>query len=343
MTALIGPADTALLRAEWRRLFTRRVTRLMMVVTLLILALAGYAVAAHSRPHTAATLAHAQAFIAGQRQQNLEQCLADAKSGLGGPDGEPAPTEADCQQLAEQFQPSVEEFQGYQFTFRRDASTLLVLFGGLLALFGFVVGASFIGAEWSSGGMATVLVWRPQRVRVLAGKLVALLLGVLAFGAAVSVAWTVAMWLIARTRGGVGGLSAGLLTSLALRDARALALALACATAGFAIASYARHAAAALGAALGYIVVVEVVLRIVLSAAHIARPERYFLTSYVFAWLNNTMTYTVEGSCTAPPRFGRCEPISWSIGVGQSALLIGVITAAALAAAVIALRRRDVT
>ena len=85
----------------------------MMVVTLLILALAGYAVAAHSRPHTAATLAHAQAFIAGQRQQNLEQCLADAKSGLAGPDGEPAPTEADCQQLAEQFQPSVEQFQGY--------------------------------------------------------------------------------------------------------------------------------------------------------------------------------------------------------------------------------------
>jgi ABC-2 type transport system permease protein len=343
VSPLIGPDDTALLRAEWRRLFTRRLTRLMMVVTLLILALAGYAVAAHSRPHTPATLAHARAFIAGQRQQNLELCLADAKSKLGGPDGEPAPTEADCRQLAEQFQPSVEEFQGYQFTFRRDASTLLVLLGGLLALFGFVVGASFIGTEWSSGGMATVLVWRPRRVRVLAGKLAALLLGVLTFGAATSVLWTAAMWLIARTRGGVGELSAGLLTSLALRDARALALALACATAGFAIASYARHAAAALGTALGYVVVIEVVLRIVLSAAHIARPERYFLTSYVFAWLNNTMTYTLEGTCTAPPRFGRCEPTSWSIGTTQSALLISVITATTLAAALLALRRRDVT
>ena len=67
------------------------------------------------------------------------------------------------------------------------------------------------------------------------------------------------------------------------------------------------------------------------------------LTSYVFAWLNNTMTYTVEGTCAAPPRFGRCEPTSWSIGVTQSALLISVITAATLAAAVLALRRRDVT
>lgn len=247
MTQLIGRDGPALLRAEWRRLFTRRVTTVMMAVTILMLTLAGLAVAAHSHPHTPATLAHAQAFIADQRAQNLDQCLADARSGTAGPDGEPAPTDAQCQRQAELFQPSVEEFQGYQFTFSRDMSTMLVLLGGLLALFGFVVGASFIGVEWSSGGMATVLVWRPRRVRLLAGKLVALLLGVLTLGALSSIAFTGAMWAVARTRGGTGDLSRGLLTSLALRDARVLALTLACAAAGFAVASYGRHTAAALG------------------------------------------------------------------------------------------------
>ena len=82
MNQLIGRDASALLRAEWRRLFTRRVTPVMMAVTILMLTLAGLAVAAHSHPHTPATLAHAQAFIAGQRAQNLDQCLADARSGL---------------------------------------------------------------------------------------------------------------------------------------------------------------------------------------------------------------------------------------------------------------------
>lgn len=343
MNQPIGRDSSGLLRAEWRRLFTRRVTTVMMAVTILMLTLAGLAVAAHSHPHTPATLARAQAFIAGQRAQNLDQCLADARSGLAGPDGQPAPTEAQCHQQAQLFQPSVEEFQGYQFSFRRDMSTLLVLFGGLLALFGFVVGASFVGVEWSSGGMATVLVWRPRRMRLLAGKLVALLLGVLSIGAVSSIAFTGAMWAVARTRGDAGNLTPGLLSSLALRDVRVLALTLACAAAGFAVASYGRHTAAALGTAIGYVVVVEVALRIVLSAAHIARPERFFLTSYMLAWLNNTTTYAEQAACPVS-RFGpRCQPTIWSIGAGHSAVLISAILLATLVAAVIALRRRDIT
>jgi hypothetical protein len=339
----IGRDGSALLRAEWRRLFTRRVTTVMMAVTILMLTLAGLAVAAHSHPHTPATLARAQAFIAGQRAQNLDQCLADSRSGLAGPDGQPAPTEAQCQQQAQLFQPSVEEVQGYQFTFRRDMSTLLVLFGGLLALFGFVVGASFVGVEWSSGGMATVLVWHPRRVRLLAGKLVALLSGVLTLSAVSSIAFTGAMWAVARTRGDAGNLTPGLLSSLALRDVRVLALALACAAAGFAVASYGRHTAAALGAAIGYVFVVEVALRIVVSAAHIARPERFFLTSYMLAWLNNTTTYTEQAACPVS-RFGPgCQPTIWSIGAGHSAVLISAILVATLVAAVIGLRRRDIT
>lgn len=343
MNQLFGRDARALLRAEWRRLFTRRLTTVMMAVTILMLTLAGLAVAAHSHPHTPATLAHAQAFIAGQRAQNLDQCLADARSGSAGPDGEPAPTEAQCQRQAELFQPSVEEFQGYQFTFRRDMSTMLVLLGGLVALFGFVVGASFVGVEWSSGAMATVLVWHPRRVRLLAGKLTALLLGVLTLCAVTSIAFTAAMWAVARTRGDGGHLTPGLLTSLALRDVRVLALALACAAAGFAVASYGRHTAAALGTAIGYVVVVEVTLRIALSAAHIARPQRFFLTSYMLAWLDNTTTYAEQATCPVS-RFGpRCQPTTWSIGAGHGAVLIGAILAATLVAAVVALRRRDVT
>jgi ABC-2 type transport system permease protein len=92
-----------------------------------------------------------------------------------------------------------------------------------------------------------------------------------------------------------------------------------------------------------YVVVVEVALRITLSAAHIPRPERFFLTSYMLAWLNNTTTFTEQAACPVS-RFGPdCQPTTWSIGAGNSAMLIGAILAATLVAAVIALRRRDIT
>ncbi len=341
---MIRLADAAaLLQAEWRRLFARRLTRVMMALTVFVLALAGFGVGSHSHPHTAATLAHAQEFIAGQRAQNLELCLATARAATAGPAGQPPPTEAECQQQAEQFQPSADEFQGYQFTFRRDMSTLLVLLGGLLGLFGFVVGASFVGAEWSSGGMMTVLVWRPRRMEVLAGKLAGLLLGVAAFAVATSAVWTAALWAVARTRGDAAHLTPGLLASLALLDTRVLALTLACAAAGFALASYGRHTAAALGTAIGYLVTVEIVARIALSAAHVARPQRYFVSSYMLSWLNNSTSYTDAGSCQTPTSGAGCQPTTWSIGAGLSATLLAAILVATLVAAAAALRHRDVT
>ena len=40
-----------------------------------------------------------------------------------------------------------------------------------------MIGASFVGAEWNSGGMMNLLLWRPQRLKVLSTKLAALLAG----------------------------------------------------------------------------------------------------------------------------------------------------------------------
>jgi ABC-2 type transport system permease protein len=44
---------------------------------------------------------------------------------------------------------------------------------GVLFTLGVVVGASFVGAEWSTGSMSTLLTWEPRRARVFAAKVVA--------------------------------------------------------------------------------------------------------------------------------------------------------------------------
>ena len=57
---------------------------------------------------------------------------------------------------------------------------MITTLAALLALVAFVIGASFVGAEWNSGGMMNLLLWRPQRLQVLGTKLAALLVGLTA-------------------------------------------------------------------------------------------------------------------------------------------------------------------
>ncbi len=322
---------TALLRAETRRLLSRTLMRVMMLVVLGVLALAVFAVAGKSHPHTPASLARAKAFVASQRAGNLQDCLAQAAAGVAPPPGQAPVTAAECREQARRFRPSLGQFQGYQFSFRTQSGSFMFLFGGLLALFGFLVGASFVGAEWSSGGMMTLLVWQPRRVRLLLAKLSALLIGIASFVVLSSVAWLTALWLVSRLRGDASPLTPNLAASLGLAGARVLALTLAFAVAGFAIASFGRHTSAALGVAVGYIVVFEVVLRLILSSLRIARPQRFLLSSYVFAWLNKAAHY---------PGAGPARP--WSIHMGQGAALMAVIVTTALGTSIIAIHRRDV-
>src|SRR6266568_420469 len=41
------------------------------------------------------------------------------------------------------------------------------------AIIGWLLGASYIGAEWRTGMMATLLTWEPRRVRVMVAKVIA--------------------------------------------------------------------------------------------------------------------------------------------------------------------------
>src|SRR5262249_26482062 len=162
---------------------------------------------------------------------------------------------------------------------------LFRMLGALLALFGFAVGASYIGAEWSSGGVLNLLLWRPNRTPVWLGKLGSLLAGVLGVGVALSLLWYATLWLLADHRGSAA-MTAGGLRSLALVDVRALPLALATATLGYAIAALGRNTASALGVAVAWVVIFELGLRIVLGLLEGVRPERWYLSTYVGAWLN---------------------------------------------------------
>jgi hypothetical protein len=339
-----------LFRAELSRLAGRRFTKVMTGLVLLILLAIGIGFAATSHPHNAASRAAALAQIEQIRQSDLAErqaCEAQqqGKSTALSPNGAMYPPGFDCAQI-DSWSPSeadVNNFEPHQFVFRSDAQDALSLLGFVLALLGFAVGASFVGAEWSTGGMMNLLLWRPRRLRVLFGKLAALLVGTLATGIVISVGWVVAMWAIASTRGDASRTTHGVLTSLALTDARALALMLAAAVLGFGVASVGRHTATALGAAVGYVVVLELGGRIVLQLVGVARPERFFLSNYAAAWLNKSQRYMDDSACHRQIGPGSCEPTRWMIHMNQGAVIWAVLLAVVLLLAFASMRRRDIT
>ncbi len=345
-----------LVRAELARLFGRRFTKIMLGVVVLLLLVIGFGLAATSHKHNAQTRAQALAQIQQMREQNeadIQHVRADCEAAQRGeavPNGPKFPPGFDCSQIQPpDFSPTEENvanFEPHQLVFRTDTADTLMVVGFLLALLGFAVGASFVGAEWSSGGMMNLLLWRPRRVPVLLGKLGTLLAGMLGTGIVLSVAWVAAVYGIARVRGDASRITGGLLTSLALADTRALALMLVAAALGFGIASLGRNTATALGLAVGYVIVLEIGTRIVLHLAAVSRPERFFLSNYMLAWLAKSQEYFDDSACRRAAAAGvavNCEPTRWMLHMNQSAVLGGVLVAVVLVWALVSFRRRDIT
>ncbi|ASW56969.1 ABC transporter permease subunit [Plantactinospora sp. KBS50] len=335
----------SLYRTELRRLFKRRLTRLMM--GLLILGLAGIAAAFSVTSHHIgpAELASAQQQaeasyqqVLRDQQEQVRECRAAQERGESISDRYPP----DC---GEGFLPRREEFQTdwylpYQFNFREEFDTFLSVFAGIFVLFAFIVGASFVGAEWSTGGMMNLLLWRPKRLTVLGTKLAALLTGMLGLALGLGALWTLAFWLIARYRGTTGKLTSGLWQSLGLTGARGLGLVLAVAVIAFGLASIGRHTAMALGVAVAVGVLSEIGLRTVLHVAGVHFADRYVLSSYALSWFLKKWPLQDYAACDFAQ--GVCRPAEYVVTWQHSAWVFGLGTLAVLVTSLWLMRRRDV-
>jgi hypothetical protein len=320
----------SLVRAELARLFARRFTRIALAGVLIVLALIAFGVTygthqVNDADRVAAHLAGVQART--QAQADYQQCL-DSTPDRG------------CDQIVAHL-PDDEQFLPRSFNLAASAPDLFRGLGVLLALFGFAVGASYVGAEWGSGGITTLLLWRPRRAPLWLGKLGSALLGVLGVGLVFSALWYAVLFVLAGQLGSTRGMSAGVFGSLLLTDARAVALALVTTTLGYSIAFLGRNTATALGAAVGWAVILEAAPQIVFRLADLDQPQRWFLSTYVSAWLNNGLRFADYPVCQDPTQ--PCVPRIWTISSAQSALVLGVLVVVVAAASLYAFRRRDVT
>ncbi|GAA2647451.1 ABC transporter permease subunit [Paractinoplanes durhamensis] len=334
----------SLYKAETRRLVKRRFTKLFTVGALLILVAVAAGVFLTNHKAGPDQIAEATAKAQADYKQSVagtEQMKKDCAAVQGTSRANEFPPNCEIAAPSESdFNP--DWYMPPTFNLKESFRDMVTTMAAVLALAAFVVGASYVGAEWNSGGMMNLLLWRPRRLQVLSTKLAALLVGATLLTVVVAALWTAAFYGIASARGTTAGMTSGVWQSIGLMELRALALVLTAGALGFGLASLGRHTAMALGVAIGVIVVFQFGVGAVLEIADAKFPELYLAPFWVIAWMNkqyiaenyNACNYDVTGSCQPDTL-----TMTWQMaGTGLIAILVLVV-----GAAMWTMRKRDIT
>ncbi|MBB5870678.1 ABC-type transport system involved in multi-copper enzyme maturation permease subunit [Allocatelliglobosispora scoriae] len=334
----------SIVRAERRRLFKRRFTKYMILVGIVILAaIAAGVFFTNSKPGPE-TLAAAQAQADRQYEDSIgywnsrgkAECEASMKAN---PDTSKMPVEEVCRgPRKEDFQ--AEWYMPSSFDFKDEFPAMITVWAAIMGLITFVIGASFVGAEWNSGGMMNLLLWRPKRSVVLSAKLGSLIGGAVVWSLAIGAVWTAALWFVATVRGTTTGMTSGTWQSFGLMGLRGLGLALTLGIIGFTLATLGRHTAMALGVAAAVIVVFQFGVGIVLNLAGVRWVEAYLLPTHMIAWMDKE--YIIEDYQSCNFSSGECKPETLTLTWVNTGTVMAIIIAVLVGLSYWNMSRRDV-
>ncbi|WP_375430498.1 ABC transporter permease subunit [uncultured Friedmanniella sp.] len=323
-----------LVRAELLRLRSRRLTWIALGAVLLVVLLTQLAVYTSVRPLTDTERAQAQANYAEAKvdyEQNKDQYAKDTEDCVA----QGNPREA-CEypepQLEDYAQRSVSDFADVASL----SVTVSVFVTGLALLF---LSASLIGAEFSSGSLANWLSFVPERTKVYASKLVALVL-VGAVITAVVAALAIGLTALLTQVAGAEVVGLGKIDAM---GARGVLIGVIAVVIGFSLAMLTRHTIAAAGAVLGYLLlsfVLQIVMGVLptLQAAKRLLPENNAL-----AVLQHDYHYVDYLNEIGPDGQYNYTEFPHVITFGAGSLYWAVVLVVLLAASYVVFRRRDVS
>lgn len=143
------------------------------------------------------------------------------------------------------------------FDFADSAAPGALAFGAAAAVLAFLIGATWIGAEWSSRSIVALLFWVPRRMRVMGAKLGVLALGAAVFGVVAQALWLAMAGILRAFVGTDDRLPAGFWGDLLATESRSVLLVVLAALGGFGLANLVRNTGASLGIGFVYFAIIE--------------------------------------------------------------------------------------
>ena len=303
-----------LLSGELRRVLARRMLRVLALLAVAGIALAGLLTYANSEDVADEELAARRRAAAAA----VEACLAgeaptiDGRVFQGPPPGSPDRTEF-CQFAAGRVEDPRFELRSLKGILQGTTAPLVVV--------AWLIGASVIGSDWQSRTITTLLTWEPRRARVLLTKAFACIAVASAFALLAQALLSAALLPAALAHGTTEGTGGDWLRSVFGVLFRGTGLVAIAAAVGFSVASIGRNTAAALGIGFAYFLVIENVV-----GSFLEDFRRWLV-------LGNAIVL-VSGENSGGEVFGR--------SVLAAGAYLTAVAITLLAAATLVFRRRDV-
>jgi hypothetical protein len=324
----------SLLRSEIHRFRSRRFIQVVLVVAVVgwivatIIALTQY-----GNPGDA-EIARAEQQISADlemQQQFREECLANTGQ---------APEGVSEDELCGQVQTREDiQLDWYldkaPFDFGSTGTNGALAFAALAAVVAALVGATWIGAEWSTRNLVALLFWVPRRMRVMAAKLVVLVGAAAVIGVVAQAGWLAMSGILRAAVGSDKPLPDGFWGDLLQTEGRGVLLTVIAALLAFGLTNLVRNTGAALGIAFVYIVIVENLIRAL-------RPhwQPWLMSDNALGLVQhkgNTL-YFYDG---IPDATGFVEPTEYFLGPLQSGIFLGAVTLVVVGIGAVLFARRD--
>ena len=322
-----------LLRAETHRFRARRFIQVLLGLAVLTwIAVTGLGLLNYEKA-TPERLAAAQAQLQEQVEQNeigRQQCLTDPSlptdipaEQLCGP-----PMTAEDMELSWFLDPA-------PYSLSADGTGGAVSVAAAAAVLTFLIGATFVGAEWSSRSMVALLFWETRRPRVMGAKIAVVAVAALLVGVAAQLAWLATAGIWQAVAGDGVPVPDGFWSEMLATQGRGALLALFAGLLGFGLTNLVRNTGAALGVGFVYFAVVESAISgfrptwqpwlLTTNAAGLVMPDGLELTIY---------TNEIDNQ-------GNSVFIEYLVTNLQGGVVMAVVTAVVVGVGVVLFSRRD--
>ena len=235
-------------------------------------------------------------------------------------------------------EPTLVEFTGSPTPFTDATGTALRLSAVLVALVAFMIAASYIGAEFSSGSITSWLTFVPRRGHVFWSKL----LTIAGFAALLGLLCVTLVFDVALVLAHLHGSRVESVGELAEIGARSVLPVVVLAIFGFCVGLLSRHTAGAIGVLLGLVVVWFIRIGPLSSVPWAQRMTPWTPDGNIAAIVDHGYTYSVPIQRSTPDGTN-LDFVEHSVSLTHGAIYWSIILALLITCSLLIFRRRDMT